>query len=627
MLTGFEQPAAGKFVFFVERAAAKECERERSSERARTGSGILGALFRSAAEIEKGPNILATNRPPASQSASHTHRGMTIVMAGLTTSEICENTKLAREMAVMGNYDSAGIYYEGVLQMLRKLLTGISEPMRKGKWTMIQQEINKEYTQMKLIQKTLTEITMDLQNAPLQARIRTPLHETASKDPAAWFRADPDIWSPPNQSRDPDVWGPPPMPMEQHTTRSIASRNQSRSSTTLNRKAEVNRKNAVTKSATSTAITGRKTGSSIARATNGKTGTLPRNKGKASVNAAGDTGSEGSKGEKSDKEKNEDDKEDQDNQEEPERKFEPASHGDVDLVDMLERDILQKNPNIHWDDIADLTEAKRLLEEAVVLPMWMPDYFKGIRRPWKGVLMVGPPGTGKTMLAKAVATECGTTFFNVSSSTLTSKYRGESEKLVRLLFEMARFYAPSTIFIDEIDSLCSRRGSESEHEASRRVKSELLVQMDGVSNDEATKIVMVLAATNFPWDIDEALRRRLEKRIYIPLPNKEGREALLKINLREVKVDESVELLSIATYLDGYSGADITNVCRDASMMSMRRKIAGLKPEQIRQLAKEELDLPVSSQDFSEAMAKCNKSVSKDDLIKYQQWMKEFGSS
>ncbi|XP_050083506.1 katanin p60 ATPase-containing subunit A-like 1 [Anopheles aquasalis] len=575
---------------------------------------------------------------------------MTIVMAALSMTEIGENTKLARERAMVGDYDSAGIYYEGVLQMVQKRLTAATDPMQKGKWLAVQQEISTEYNQLKQTQKTITEITMDLQNAPLQARFRAPLRETTTSyhnDPAAWFRADPDVWMPPSMGRDPDVWGPPPdMPPPSDYRRTVAPRTQSRSSTALNRKSEVNRRNAATKSASSTTVGagGRKTASQggvssrASTATNGasRTGTLGRTQrsqggatNRASSIADNNNGTTGPASEKSDKEKLDDEEANGGGStpEEVERKFEPASHGDVDLVDMLERDILQKNPNIHWDDIADLHEAKRLLEEAVVLPMWMPDYFKGIRRPWKGVLMVGPPGTGKTMLAKAVATECGTTFFNVSSSTLTSKYRGESEKLVRLLFEMARFYAPSTIFIDEIDSLCSRRGSESEHEASRRVKSELLVQMDGVSNDEATKIVMVLAATNFPWDIDEALRRRLEKRIYIPLPNSEGREALLKINLREVKVDESVDMRDIADRLDGYSGADITNVCRDASMMSMRRKIAGLKPEQIRQLAKEELDLPVSKQDFKEAIAKCNKSVSKDDLAKYQQWMKEFGSS
>lgn len=498
----------------------------------------------------------------------------------ISITDICQNTRMGRECALLGNYESAIVYYQGVVQQIHRLLQTINtDPVRKDRWQQIQQQIAQEYEYVKDIQSVLNGFRTD---GHVEQRLPT---NRAGYDLGA---LDPEAWLVPS---DPDVW-PAPTPVEHKPGPAVRQ-------VSRGRRSEVPR-------ATSNRSGGQsKAGGTLKRCTETRTTARERAKKDSKKDDAG------SKEEK-----------------EPEEKKFDGTGYDSDLVEMLERDILQKNPGVRWDDIADLQEAKKLLEEAVVLPIWMPDFFKGIRRPWKGVLMVGPPGTGKTMLAKAVATECGTTFFNVSSSTLTSKYRGESEKLVRLLFEMARFHAPATIFIDEIDSLCSRRGSDSEHEASRRVKSELLIQMDGITNnDDPSKVVMVLAATNFPWDIDEALRRRLEKRIYIPLPNSPGREALLKINLREVEVTPDLDINTIAAQLDGYSGADITNVCRDASMMAMRRRISGLTPEEIRSLSKEELELPVSPADFDEAIRKINKSVSKEDLEKYEKWMAEFGST
>ena len=321
----------------------------------------------------------------------------------------------------------------------------------------------------------------------------------------------------------------------------------------------------------------------------------------------------------------------------------PDGNGpDSDLIEMLEREVVDTNPNVSFDDIAELNQAKKALQEAVLLPLIIPDYFKGIRRPWRGVLLYGPPGTGKTMLAKALATQGKTTFFNVHSSSFASKWRGESEKLVRILFEMARFYAPTTIFIDEVDSLCSKRGEGNEGEGSRRVKAELLVQMEGVnsntsasanekSEEDKRKLVTVMAATNRPWDLDDALRRRFEKRVYIPLPNDKGRMQLFNLNLKKIEIDKNINYDKLVKMTDGYSGADITNVCREASFMPMRRELIANKGRRIEDLVndqsfREKIRAPIGMADFEKAIGNISKSVSVKDLEVYSKWTKEFAS-
>ena len=322
----------------------------------------------------------------------------------------------------------------------------------------------------------------------------------------------------------------------------------------------------------------------------------------------------------------------------------PEGEGpDGELIEMVEREVMEKNPNVKFEDIAELEGAKNTLKEAVLLPLLMPDFFRGIRRPWKGVLLYGPPGTGKTLLAKALATQGKTPFFNVPPPPFASKWKGESEKLVRILFEMARFYAPSTIFIDEVDSIGQKR-SDGDNEASRKVMAEMLVQMDGVSGkldqedisiEELKKnIVMVMGATNLPWDLDDALRRRFEKRVYIPLPNSVGRREMFNINMKGIQVEDGIDMDKLVQLTDGYSGADIANVCREASLMQMRRKLmktggklnfTAIKLNPSKTLI-DELDAPVTQNDFELAIKNISKSVSQNDIKKYEQFTEEYSN-
>jgi SpoVK/Ycf46/Vps4 family AAA+-type ATPase len=234
---------------------------------------------------------------------------------------------------------------------------------------------------------------------------------------------------------------------------------------------------------------------------------------------------------------------------------------DENAAKQIFNEIVVKGDEVHWDDVAGLDVAKNALKEAVVYPFLRPDLFMGLREPARGMLLFGPPGTGKTMLARAVATESRSTFFSISASSLTSKYLGESEKLVRALFSLAKALAPSIIFVDEIDSLLSAR-SGAEHEATRRIKTEFLIQWSDLARAAAGREqtdkekergdasrVLVLAATNLPWMIDEAARRRFVRRQYIPLPEDRVRASQLRTLLGHQKHELSERDIERLTFL------------------------------------------------------------------------------
>ncbi|OQD74500.1 hypothetical protein PENDEC_c010G00468 [Penicillium decumbens] len=306
---------------------------------------------------------------------------------------------------------------------------------------------------------------------------------------------------------------------------------------------------------------------------------------------------------------------------------------DLQSARQILNDIVVRGDEVHWDDIAGLEGAKKALKEAVVYPFLRPDLFSGLREPARGMLLFGPPGTGKTMLARAVATESKSTFFSVSSSSLTSKWHGESEKLVRALFGLAKVLAPSIIFVDEIDSLLSARSSGSEHEASRRSKTEFLVQWSDLQRAAAGREltakdkkegdagrVLVLAATNMPWDIDEAARRRFVRRQYIPLPEHHVREQQIRKLLshqHQTLSDADIQVLVHVT--EGFSGSDITALAKDAAMGPLRNLGEALLHTPMDQIR------PIIFKDFEASLYSIRPSVSPDGLRKYEEWAREFG--
>lgn len=286
------------------------------------------------------------------------------------------------------------------------------------------------------------------------------------------------------------------------------------------------------------------------------------------------------------------------------------------LQEMISDTIITERPNIKMSEVAGLDDAKQAINDAILTPLKHPELFKGkARQPWRGILFYGPAGCGKTLIAKAVASEVNATFFNVSAANIVSKWLGESERLVMHLFQLARKNQPAIVFIDELDSIgVSRSGDDVGGE--RRMKTQLLTELQGLASNHDDRVT-VIGATNLPWEIDFALKSRFEKRIHVPLPNTEARAAILEIHMEDIEVSPTVDFEEMADLTEGYSGRDISIVCREAAMEPIRdlQRTGRLDDE------REILDIrPVSRDDFLSAIENIRPATPPEDVRRYIDW-------
>ncbi|XP_060191388.1 uncharacterized protein LOC132621225 isoform X3 [Lycium barbarum] len=286
---------------------------------------------------------------------------------------------------------------------------------------------------------------------------------------------------------------------------------------------------------------------------------------------------------------------------------------------------------VKFDDIGALEEVKKALNELVILPMRRPELFSrgNLLRPCKGILLFGPPGTGKTLVAKALATEAGANFISITGSTLTSKWFGDAEKLTKALFSFASKLAPVIIFVDEVDSLLGARGGSFEHEATRRMRNEFMAAWDGLRSKENQRI-LILGATNRPFDLDDAVIRRLPRRIYVDLPDAANRLKILKIILSRENLESDFPYENLANATDGYSGSDLKNLCIAAAYRPVQEILE--EEEELESSVGGKKDgipvlRPLTVDDFIQSKAKVGPSVAYDaaSMNELRKWNDQYG--